>query len=590
MKSAGASTLAGALGGSLGVGSVVATLKSSTARANQLRHSSIPAGQPRGSLSADLSPYTGSWGDVQLRHVLRRTMFGVPESQFLAAQALGSMDAVVNQLLACQDLTTVPLPTAPASWLTTFPSEVTGTTAQMNRTRLQAMERQQIENWWFDQMVQENLSIRQRLTLMWTNHFVTGSLTVLSPQIVFAYLMLSMQYALGNFKDFAYHMSISDAMLLYLNGNQNYYINDKSSANENYARELMELFTLGILFPGTNVPNYTETDIQNSALALTGWQLSNYKQPPVSPFQGILWDGTNGNPNWHNTGTKTFLGQSGNFALTDILAIIFQQPTYSPASPAGIPTGYPSGYTSAYWVSQKLYQEFVYYVPNTSVVDAMARLLIQNNFEIAPVMQALLTSAHFYDASVIGAQLKSPAIFAGSLVREFGLTYPAFNPEDPPQKDPSQDPTQVVVTYEDPNPALSLITYGVLNVEGQELLNPPNVKGWPGGHNWVSTGTFQAREASSYASLNNAFSKGYSLSFDPSAYGMQVPNATSSTAAALGQALENMSLAFTLGPLESGDLLSDLEVDYKDPTYQFDPNGLKLFAPALALLPEFQLF
>src|SRR5581483_9863848 len=129
-------------------------------------------------------------------------------------------------------------------------------------------------------------------------------------------------------------------------------------------------------FPGTDIPNYTQADIEQSARALTVWQHGNYKQTPVAPFTGILWDGTNGNPNWHDTTNKTFLGQTGNWGLSDVIDIIFQQPDDATATPPGIPAGFPAGYTSAYWASQKLYQEFVYYVPNPSVVDAMARLML----------------------------------------------------------------------------------------------------------------------------------------------------------------------------------------------------------------------
>ena len=106
--------------------------------------------------------------------------------------------------------------------------------------------------------------------------------------------------------------------------------------------------------------------------------------------------------------------------LTDIINTIFDQ-------------GTPKGYSAAYFICQKLYANFVYYVPNPTVVDAMATVMLQDNFEVAPVMKALLSSAHFYDVNVIGAQLKSPAEYMGSLVREFALTYPSFNTADPPK-------------------------------------------------------------------------------------------------------------------------------------------------------------
>ncbi len=518
-------------------------------------------------------------------------MFGVPESQFLAAQALGSMDAVVTQLLACQNLTNVPLPSMASSapWVNNFPTNYqAGSNNALNQATLMAYEVIETVNWWFDQMMQENLSIRQKMTLMWTNHFVTGSATVNIPSYVYTYLITCMTNALGNFKDFASAISIDPAMLLYLNGNQNFVTGKRSEVNENYARELMELFTLGINFPGTSSPNYTQDDVENNARALTGWT------PTITaPFVGQF------NNARHDTTNKTFLGQTGNWALSDVINIIFQQPTTSPAYPPGAPTGFPQGYTAAYWACETMYKTFVYYNPsvtdpNGTVRDAMARLMLNppspyHPFDIAPILRALLTSAHFYDASVIGAQIKSPAEFAGSLVREFGLTYPAFNPTNPPVKGQN---SQGLNEYTDTNPALSFLTNAIMNnSQGQQLLNPPNVAGWPGGENWLSAGSFQGRQNFSNLILN----KKTALTFDENTYMDQIPNVTGSTTEAeLFPQLEAVSLedfsnntpGQVLGPIESkylaknpsmtvaGDLASDV------PT----------FALALAQLPEFQLF
>src|SRR5579872_3934919 len=112
----------------------------------------LPKGQPVGTLSDNLAPYTGTWGDAQIYHLLRRTMFGIPESQFQAAKALGSMNAIVSALLACQDTTAVPLPAKFATWLDDYPS-LTGTTTDMlNVATLEGYKIAEIENWWFDQM------------------------------------------------------------------------------------------------------------------------------------------------------------------------------------------------------------------------------------------------------------------------------------------------------------------------------------------------------------------------------------------------------------------------------------------------------
>ncbi len=590
LKSTGASVI----GGALGAGSILGAFdpsKAFAARQSILANRAGRSENPLGTLSEDLTPYAGVWGDVQLRHLLRRCMFGVPESQFLTAQALGPfesvatvpMNAIVTQLLACQDTTKVPLPVlsvsapAVAPWLETIP---------VSNPNLLAMEIQEIENWWFDLMMQENLSIRQKMTLMWTNHFVTGSSTVLISAYVYQYLITCMTNALGNFQSFANAIAIDPAMLLYLNGNENYVQTKKGVTtdfiNENFAREVMELFTLGINFPNTTTPNYTQDDIENSAHALTGWQ-PTITPPFIGQFESAL----------HDTTSKTFLGQTGNFALADILNIIFQQPTAASAAILGLPTGFPEGYTAAYWACQTIYKEFVYYNPdvtdpNHTVIDAMARLMLTNNFAVAPVMQALLTSAHFYDPLVIGAQIKSPAEYMGSLVREFGLTYPAFIPTDPPAT--GKQDGNGNNTYTDTNPTLSVMTAAIMEVsQGQQLLNPPNVAGWPGGENWLSAGSFQGRQNYSNLILGSTYfvntTKNWDLAFDPNNYTKYIANAGTLAEGVLFSDLEDVSLAFTLGPIESGELAPN-------PTKTDDVIGTAVptFAQDLAQLPEFQLY
>ena len=571
--------------GALAASTLLSTMKPRSSRASSFVDGLLPTqnftrrakpgGSPIHTLSDDLTPYTGTWGDAQIYHLLRRTMFGVREMQFTQAQSLGSMSAVVTQLLACQDTSKVPLPTPFASWLNDYPdyTDAKTTNEQINIATLENYKLVEIENWWFDLMMQENLSIRQKMTLMWTNHFVTGSQTVGIAGYVYQYLMTCMANALGNFKDFASAISIDPAMLVYLNGNENFIFGGEPFVNENYARELMELFTLGLFDPKSSptnpVPNYTESDVQNSARALTGWQ------PTTSaPFIGQF------NPSLHDTGTKTFLGQTGNWALSDIINIIFEQ-------------GTPAGYTSAYWACQKIYKEFVYYVPNASVIDAMATLMLNppspyNPFDVAPVMEALLSSEHFYDASVIGAQIKSPAQYMGTLVREFALKYPPFNAAVPPIL--STDATGLN-TYGDTNPTLTLLTEGILSTQGQELLNPPNVAGWPGGENWLNAGSFSNRQEYSAIITSNALDNTtysgvtYELAFSASEYATQIPNQASLDEGQLFLELENLSLAFTLGNTESTSL-----APYASSTSDLIDNAVPAFALSLPQLPEFQLF
>ncbi len=358
----------------------------------------------------------------------------------------------------------------------------------------------------------------------------------------------------------------------------------------------MELFTLGINFPNTTTPNYTQADVRANAQALTGWQPTT-----TAPFVGQF------NSALHDTASVTFLGQTGSFDLTDIINIIFQQPTSSPVYPPAPPgqgqtppgTGFPEGYTAAYWACQTIYKEFVYYDPyndpSPTVIDQMARVMLNppspyNPFDIAPVMQALLTSEHFYDANVIGAQIKSPAVYMGSLVRELGLTYPTFDPTDPPptgKTDGNNNPT-----YTDTNPAITYMTNTVMNLsQGQQLLNPPNVAGWPGGENWLSAGTFQGRQSYSEQILANGSNGDPSKpEFSIVIYAGQIPNSVNINEGQMAQALEDLSLAFTLEPAPTGIEATALAPDPSLEQNFIDVMGQYGFANILTTLPEFQLY
>src|SRR5688572_25814465 len=176
--------------------------------------------KPLPTLSNDLTPYTGPWDDIKLRHVLRRAMFGVPYSQFATAKGLGSMNAVVAKLLEDK-----PMPTTPGPWLEKLnlvDRSLSGDDRQkdlQNKQRLSRFEFLTVQNWWFDLMLKEELNIREKMTLMWSNHFVVGYDVVNQPTYMFLYDQMLRKNALGNLKTFVYEMSTDPAMLVYLNGN-----------------------------------------------------------------------------------------------------------------------------------------------------------------------------------------------------------------------------------------------------------------------------------------------------------------------------------------------------------------------------------
>jgi uncharacterized protein (DUF1800 family) len=537
----------------------------------------------------DLTPYSGPWTDQTLRHLLRRAMFGVPLAQFQTAQTLGSMSAVVAQLL-----TDKPTPAAPGTYVGVIAPPDPGDLSQskllaaQDANALEQMRIAQVADWWMSLILNENLSITEHMTLLWSNHFVTGTDVVQKSPYVYTYNQTLRANALGNMKTFVKAISIDPAMLLYLNGNQNYdgtpppgtSGSKGTNINENFARELQELFTLGLFDPVSGQANYSENDVQQAAVALTGWAPTT-----TAPFVGTFY------PNSHSTQQITFLGQPGN-TMDDIINIIFNY--------TGPGKNTRRGFNSAYWFCQKIYMEFVYYIPNPQVITAMANLMLDNNWEVKPVLSALLQSDHFYSSDVQNAQLKGPVNFIASLVREFGLTFTPFSSTDPPWDGTSRNGNNIKI-YTDPNISLSYMTlstaYGAAEL-GQQLLQPPNVKGWPGGHNWISTGTFPEREVMSSILLSNppilnggTNVKGVSIEFvSPTAWANAIPNSGTMTIHDIGIQLTTLVLNKALGTNESNTLylaLNPSSLPDSD-NYLTDPN-VKAFAIVLAQLPEFQL-
>jgi uncharacterized protein (DUF1800 family) len=523
--------------------------------------------------SNDLTPYAGPWMDRQIRHALRRAMFGVPFDQFMEAKTLGSMQALVDKIIDPNQ----PLPQKTMTFVDELllPVRTGPQIDNINKNRRERFRTGQVRNWWFELMLKERLSIREKMTLMWHNHFVVSGETVQFAGLMYTYLDTLRRNALGNIKQMAHEITVDPAMLIYLNGNQSYYgknpqgKNVGNQVNENYARELMELFTLGLLDPVTGEPNYTEEDIQNAAQALSGWQFTI-----TAPFKGVLVTQS------HNSSEKTFFGQTGNWNEHDIVEMIFAKK---------------NGFNAAYYLCEKIYMTFVYYVPNKEVVTAMANKLIESNWELTPVMKALFSSDHFYDEEVIGAQLKSGAEFITGLVRDHGLKMPAFNPADPPERGTDQN-GQILFT--DTNPTHTSLTFTYMGTAlGQTLLEPPNVKGWPGGHNWVSTGTYPIRDALASIALlyppkltGGQSSRGVNLQFDPMAWVKTVDPNSEMDSREKAKALEEATLSFSLGPIETDFLYNTLNLlQLPENDFYLTEEYISYFAINMATLPEYQL-
>jgi hypothetical protein len=247
-----------------------ATLATLLGRTKQQKNARTASAAP---VVSGILPYAGPWEFEQAAHLLRRAMFGPNYQQIKDAVANG-MDATVDQLLADLAMPDPPLnynfnqdPNVPigATWIDAPYSP----TVNFLNYRYQSLF-----GWTIEQIFTEGVSIREKMTLFWHNHFVTASGIVVDTKFVYNYITLLRENSLGNFRELVKAITINPAMLRYLNGNQN----NKFAPNENYARELLELFTIGkgeLAGPG-DYTNYTEEDVIEIARVLTGWIDTGY--------------------------------------------------------------------------------------------------------------------------------------------------------------------------------------------------------------------------------------------------------------------------------------------------------------------------
>ena len=467
------------------------------------------------SISANLVPYSPSqskpWNKQRAAHLLRRTGMGAPKQ---AVDQLLSQDpvAAVNQLI--DEAIAEPLPPTPP-WANQ-PVDKVSNNSQKFETQIH----------WFDQM--RITSFRERMAFFWSNHLVAASSGYKQAVYMYQYLTLLRTHALGNFKTFIYDIGLSAAMLHFLDGVKN----KDSGPNENYARELCELFTMGI-YNEFGELNYSQTDIAEMARALTGIRVDDNTH--AAYVEEKLYD----------KGVKTFFGHSGNYGYDDVIEIIFQERASA----------------IAHHVSGQIYKYFVHAVPDQGVVSEMAAIFLANNFEIAPVMRALFSSEHFFNDSIIGARFKGPIELFNGLIHE---------------TDMSVQGEAVNELFDD------------LKRLGQELFDPPNVAGWPGYHTWMSTGSLPIRWENLVKMINGG--EGYtSLNLVSLAQQMSNPNDPN-------QLTRDLAEYFLPQPLSEADYQELTQVLLDGiPEYEWDISEqgtgerLRGFLSYLVQLPEYQL-
>ena len=357
------------------------------------------------------------WNATRVAHLYKRFGFGANYNEIQAGLQL-TPSQLLDQLIT--DAKNAPLPTPP-----TWHNWNVSNYADINTQRID-----QYKEWYF-QWLNDMLttSAREKMALFWHNHFVTRFLEYLCPSYLYEYHKLLHAHAFGNFKTFLKEMAKTPAMLMFLDGR----LNTRNKPNENYARELFELFTLG----ANN--GYTEDDITEAARALTGYT-SRAVDCGAFSFNALQFDNT----------PKTVFGQTANFNFDSLHDLIFQERAVECSE----------------YIASKIYAHFVHHIPNPAIIDGLAQTFRNNNFEIEPMIRQLFSSDHFYEDEVMSVNIKSPVECLLMLPKEGNLPY-------------------------DDN-IIQLAGYLTVNM-GQQLFNPIDVSGWNGNRTWINATAITTR-------------------------------------------------------------------------------------------------
>jgi len=327
------------------------------------------------------------WTPVQAAHLLNRAGFGGSPAEVEEFYQLGHAGAVERLLNGDGSTASFPDP----AWANAFsarhrdgtdPMEMRALDEESRQARRRLYNRRErarlldLRAWWLYRMRFSTFPLQEKMTLFFHGHFATGYEKVDNAYAMFLQNQTFRRHATGNWRELVEAITIDPAMLIYLDGIQN----TKAAPNENYAREVMELFTLG-------EGHYTETDIREAARAFTGWRFDRRGFTMVYEKQR------------HDFGRKSFMGRKGDFDANQIIGIILTQPQ------------------AARWIVEKLWTFFAYENPEPAVINTLSDLLRKNKYEIKPVLAHMFSSRAFYGQRAMRTQVKSPVQWLVSAMR-----------------------------------------------------------------------------------------------------------------------------------------------------------------------------
>jgi uncharacterized protein (DUF1800 family) len=346
-----------------------------------------------------------TWTIFEAAHLLNRAGFGGDSLEIKTFHALGRENAVDSLIAPTEPIDAFPLPewarpeqaikdhhssfekrraaqkARRADPSTSAEKKFRETLREIQKTtQAHALESQA---WWFQRMLKTRAPLREKMTLFWHDHFATSLQKVKQPALLIQQNELFRKNACGSFKDITQQILLDPAMMLYLDTQGS----KKGKPNENFAREIMELFTLG-------EGNYTELDVRDAARAFTGYQL-NRSSGKVT-HNKRQWD----------EGKKTIFGKTGHFTGTDVINLIFEKKE------------------TARFMARKIWEFFVYAEPTESAIDALATIYQKANFQAGPLLREIFLSREFYSEAAMRTQIKSPVQYLITLCKQLEISNP----------------------------------------------------------------------------------------------------------------------------------------------------------------------
>lgn len=438
-----------------------------------------------------ISKYSGTWNYETARHLAKRLLFGATRTDIDYFLSKG-MDDSVAELLKPESL-----PSPPVNFYQSLYADpkVNYGSTWVNQPSFPApaieiflSRKISLKAWWLGLMLNQTRSISQKLTLFWHNHFSVQMQMVPAPEAGYKYLNTLMQNCLGNFKTLTRLITIDPAMLIYLNG----YLNSASAPDENYARELQELFTVG---KGPN-SKFTEGDVKAAAKVLTGYRINPGTAPLSYYFDAAKHDySVKQFSSFYN---NTIINGTGSSELDALLDMLF------------------ANNETALYIVRRLYVYFVYYKIDDNiekdVIEPLAAILRSNNYNILPVLETLFKSEHFYDSLNRSCVIKNPLDFMVGMCKEFRVKFPM-----------APDYLNQYVMWD------KIRVQAELN--GLDLGDPPSVSGWPAYYQipsfhelWINSDTYARRNEFIDSILNGITNNGITIRADLTGFASSLPN------------------------------------------------------------------